>query len=61
MRFLLPGRWRCDRLSPPALPDPRVIVETEGDYAGQLMAIGLPICKGRRSELAHLPILTEKP
>lgn len=48
-------------LCPAATLGHGLIVETEGDYAGQLMAIGLPICKGRRPELAHLPILTEKP
>lgn len=48
-------------LCPTATLGHGLIVETEGGYASQLMAIGLPICKGRRSELAHLPILTEKP
>lgn len=47
------------------LPEARLgrglIVETEGPYAGQLMAVGLPVHLGRRPELAHLPILSSPP
>lgn len=43
------------------LPEARLgrglIVETEGEYVGQMMAIGLPPCVGRRPELSHLPLL----
>lgn len=47
------------KLCPQAVLGRGLILETEGPYAGQLMAIGLAVVKGRRPELSHLPILTE--